>query len=55
MQSERQRVAAQARAEGAEQGSGPNEKMMALLDDEGLTSVVATNCEQHYDLSLIHI
>ena len=22
--------------------------MMGLLDDEGLTSVVATNCDQHY-------
>ena len=27
--------------------------MMALLDDEGLTSVVATNCEQHYDRPLV--
>ena len=43
----------EARAEGAEQGSGPNEKMMALLDDEGLTSVVATNCEQHYGRPLV--
>ena len=43
----------EARAQGAAQGSGPNEKMMALLDDEGLTSVVATNCEQHYDRPLV--
>jgi uncharacterized OB-fold protein/acyl dehydratase len=43
----------EARAEGAEQGSGPNEKMMALLDDEGLTSVVATNCEQSYGRPLV--
>ena len=47
----------EARAQGAvedgEQGSGPNEEMMALLDDEGLTSVVATNCEQHYDRPLV--
>jgi uncharacterized OB-fold protein/acyl dehydratase len=43
----------EARAEGAEQGSGPNEKMMALLDAEGLTSVVATNCEQSYGRPLV--
>jgi len=42
----------EARAAGAEQGSGPSDQMMALLDDEGLTSVVATNCEQHYDRPL---
>ena len=43
----------EARARGAAQGSGPNEEMMGLLDDEGLTSVVATNCEQHYDRPLV--
>lgn len=43
----------EARAEGAEQGSGPNETMMTLLDDEGLTSVVATNCEQSYGRPLV--
>lgn len=43
----------EARAAGAEQGSGPNDIMMGLLDDEGLTSVVATNCEQHYDRPLV--
>ena len=43
----------QARAEGAVQGSGPNETMMGLLDEEGLTSVVATNCEQHYGRPLV--
>ena len=43
----------EARARGAAQGSGPNEAMMGLLDDEGLTSVVATNCEQHYDRPLV--
>jgi uncharacterized OB-fold protein len=42
-----------ARAAGASQGDGPNDRMMALLDDEGLTSVVATNCEQHYDRPLV--
>ena len=41
------------RAQGGGQGSGPNEEMMALLDEEGLTSVVATNCEQHYDRPLV--
>ncbi|MGD0748561.1 MAG: MaoC family dehydratase N-terminal domain-containing protein [Acidimicrobiales bacterium] len=43
----------EARAAGGEQGSGPNELMMSLLDDEGLTSVVATNCDQHYDRPLV--
>ena len=43
----------EARAQGASQGSGSNEKMMHLLDDEGLTSVVATNCEQHYGRPLV--
>ena len=41
-----------ARAAGGGQGDGPNEVMMRLLDEEGLTSVVATNCEQHYDRPL---
>jgi uncharacterized OB-fold protein len=43
----------EARAQGAEQGSGPNENMMTLLDEEGLTSVVATNCEQDYGRPLV--
>ena len=34
-------------------GDGQHEQMMALLDDEGMTSVVATNCEQHYDRPLV--
>jgi uncharacterized OB-fold protein/acyl dehydratase len=38
----------EARATGTSQGDGPSDRMMALLDDEGLTSVVATNCEQTY-------
>ena len=44
-----------ARAQGAgeaDRAEGPNEVMMRLLDEEGLTSVVATNCEQHYDRPL---
>lgn len=40
---ERQRAAG-----GAGGAETVNETMMRLLDDEGLTSVVATNCEQHY-------
>ena len=43
----------EARAAGTEQGSGPNDIMMGLLDDEGLTSVVATNCDQHYGRPLV--
>ncbi len=43
----------EARAGGTAQGSGPNDVMMGLLDDEGLTSVVATNCEQHYGRPLV--
>ena len=42
-----------ARASGRPAGDTNTEKMMALLDDEGLTSVVATNCEQHYDRPLV--
>ena len=43
----------EARAAGTAQGAGPNDKMMELLDDEGLTSVVATNCEQEYGRPLV--
>jgi uncharacterized OB-fold protein/acyl dehydratase len=43
----------EARAAGTEQGSGPNDVLMGLLDDEGLTSVVATNCEQRYGRPLV--
>jgi uncharacterized protein len=42
----------EARAAGA-RGSQPNDVMMSLLEDEGLTSVVATNCEQHYGRPLM--
>jgi uncharacterized OB-fold protein/acyl dehydratase len=42
-----------ARAAGQLQGSGPQDRMMTLLDDEGLTSVVATNCEQQYGRPLV--
>ncbi len=42
-----------ARAGGSSQGEGPNDRMMKLLDEEGLTSVVATNCEQKYGRPLV--
>jgi uncharacterized OB-fold protein len=42
-----------ARAAGTSQGDGPSDRMMKLLDDEGLTSVVATNCEQTYGRPLV--
>jgi uncharacterized OB-fold protein/acyl dehydratase len=42
-----------ARAAGTSQGAGPNDRMMTLLDDEGLTSVVATNCDQRYARPLV--
>jgi uncharacterized protein len=41
------------RAAGTSQGDGPSDRMMALLDDEGLTSVVATNCTQKYGRPLV--
>jgi uncharacterized OB-fold protein len=37
-----------ARAAGTSQGAGPMDRTMQLLDEEGLTSVVATDCEQQY-------
>ena len=42
-----------ARAAGTSQGEGLSDRMMKLLDDEGLTSVVATNCEQKYVRPLV--
>lgn len=42
-----------ARGAGAEKGSNPNDRLMSMLDSEGLTSVVATNCEQHYGRPLV--
>ncbi len=41
------------RAGGHRGDATPNDRMMALLDEEGLTSVVATNCEQHYERPLV--
>ncbi len=44
-------------ASGAEDDGGRplsnHEQMMALLDAEGMTSVVATNCDQRYDRPLV--
>jgi uncharacterized protein len=37
----------------AGRGDAPMERLTALLDDEGLTSVVATNCEQEYERPLV--
>jgi uncharacterized OB-fold protein/acyl dehydratase len=42
-----------ARAAGTSQGECASDRMMKLLDDEGLTSVVATNCEQTYGRPLV--
>jgi uncharacterized OB-fold protein/acyl dehydratase len=42
-----------AREEGAEQGDSPTDILMGLCDSEGLTSVVATNCEQQYTRPLV--
>jgi uncharacterized OB-fold protein/acyl dehydratase len=42
-----------ARAAGTSQGAGPMDRTMQLLDEEGLTSVVATNCEQQYARPLV--
>jgi uncharacterized protein len=42
-----------ARAEGRPTGDSANEQVMALLDDEGMTSVVATNCDQRYERPLV--
>ncbi|HEY3843469.1 MAG TPA: bifunctional MaoC family dehydratase N-terminal/OB-fold nucleic acid binding domain-containing protein [Acidimicrobiales bacterium] len=43
----------EARQAGTDQGSDPTSTMMGLLDQEGLTSVVATNCDQHYGRPLV--
>jgi uncharacterized OB-fold protein/acyl dehydratase len=43
----------EARHAGQDPGSGASDSMMHLLDLEGLTSVVATNCEQRYGRPLV--
>ncbi len=47
------RAGAGANGEGSAPASGASDVMMGLLDNEGLTSVVATNCEQHYGRPLV--
>ena len=43
-----------ARAEGRRLDTySPMENLMALLDEAGFTSVVATNCDQHYERPLV--
>jgi uncharacterized OB-fold protein/acyl dehydratase len=42
-----------ARAAGDDQGDGPSDRLMSLLDQAGFTSVVATNCDQHYERPLV--
>ena len=42
-----------ARARGDVGSDSPNDRLMALLDEHGFTSVVATNCDQHYDRPLV--
>jgi uncharacterized protein len=38
----------EARDRGESESSAPSDALMALLDEAGFTSVVATNCDQHY-------
>jgi uncharacterized OB-fold protein/acyl dehydratase len=45
-------LADEARASGAS-GDSPSDELMAALDEAGFTSVVATNCDQHYDRPLV--
>ncbi len=43
-----------AKAEAADPADrSPNDTLMAMLDDAGFTSVVATNCDQHYVRPLV--
>ena len=46
-------LADEARAAGEHPANGAHDSMMHLLDLEGLTSVVATNCEQSYGRPLV--
>jgi uncharacterized OB-fold protein/acyl dehydratase len=41
-----------ARAAGGS-GDSPSDELMAVLDEAGFTSVVATNCDQHYNRPLV--
>jgi uncharacterized OB-fold protein/acyl dehydratase len=42
-----------AREDGTATADSPSDKVMALLDAAGFTSVVATNCDQHYERPLV--
>jgi uncharacterized OB-fold protein len=42
-----------AREAGTSQGDGPMDRVMRYCDEEGLTSVVATNCDQSYGRPLV--
>jgi uncharacterized OB-fold protein/acyl dehydratase len=42
-----------ARSEGEVRADSPSDNLMALLDRAGFTSVVATNCDQHYVRPLV--
>ena len=42
-----------ARANGEVSADSPSDELMALLDEAGFTSVVATNCDQHYVRPLV--
>jgi len=42
-----------ARARGDLRGASPTDQLMAMLDEAGFTSVVATNCDQHYVRPLV--
>jgi uncharacterized protein len=41
------------RSSGEESAESPNDQVMALLNEAGYTSVVATNCDQHYERPLV--
>ncbi len=43
----------EAKARGEAGGSAPSDTLMAMLDGAGFTSVVATNCDQHYVRPLV--
>jgi len=43
----------QARAAGRTPADSPSDQLSALLDEAGFTSVVATNCDQHYERPLV--
>ncbi len=42
-----------ARAAGETSAASPSDQLMHLLDEAGFTSVVATNCDQHYERPLV--